>query len=118
MATYRCRSCLAIFVDPQKDGTRFFHACGERVIDYEEGTRAPYEDPRDENVVQEEPGGKVHIKARGKGREKLSDEDLLTGLAPKDVKALQQRPAIGQSPLPEEESPRHMGMAMPAKPGQ
>lgn len=118
MATYRCLSCLAIYVDPQKDGTRSFHACGERVVDYTKGTRAPYEDPRDENIVQEEPGGLIRIRARGKGREKLSDDDLLTGLAPKDVWALQQRPAIGESPLPEEESPRHMGMIVPETPGR
>lgn len=117
MATYRCLSCLAIYIDPQKDGARYFHACGERVVDREKGTRAPYEDPRDENIVQKEPGGLVHIKARGKGREKLSDDDLLTGLAPEDVLALQARPAIGQSPLPEEENPRHMGMVMPGSPG-
>ena len=117
MATYRCLSCGAIFIDPQKDGTRFFHACGERVIDHEKGIRGPYDNPRDENIVQEEPGGPVHIRARGKGREKLSDDDLLTGLAPKDVPALLKRPAIGPSPLPEEESPRHMGMVVPETPG-
>lgn len=117
MATYRCLSCLAIFVDPTKDGTRFYHACGERVVDREKGTRGPYDNPRDENIVQEEPGGPIHIKARGKGREKLSDQDLLTGLVPEDVVALQTRPAIGESPLPEEESPRHMGMVMPERPG-
>lgn len=117
MATYRCLSCGALYVDPQRDGTRSFHACGEQVIDRAKGTRAPYPNPRDENIVQETPGGPVAIKAAGAGRERLADDDILTGVAPEDLPALRARPAIGLSPLPEETPPAHLGKVMPERTG-
>lgn len=117
MATYRCLSCRALYVDPTKDGMRNFHACGEQVVDREKGTRAPYPNPRDENIDQKVTGGEVTIKAVGLGREKIADRDILTHTLPEDLAFLHTLPAIGQSPLPEDPPARHMGMVVPERTG-
>lgn len=102
MPTYRCLSCRGVYVNPQKM-VEVPHVCPpDRVVD-DKGTRKPIEDPRDERLEQDETTGLVHIRKRGKGRELLSLDDLVSELAPEDVAALQARPAIGPSPEPEKE---------------
>ncbi len=93
MATYRCLSCGSLYIDPQPPGMRYFHACPD-VLDHDTGARTPRPNKRDENIVEtfelfdgrlkpvRDQGsiGHVRMRARGLGRVKLSDDDLLTGV--------------------------------------
>ncbi len=122
MATFRCLACKAIYIDPQPSGMRYFHACGvqyDRKVfaDHDEiiGSH-PYANARDENIIQDELGGPVRMRSVGAGREKLSDDDLLSGIPPEEVKALHARPAIGPSPLPEEDLNKGREDIKPSKP--
>lgn len=99
MATWRCLSCLSLYVSPQR-GVLYFHACGEQV-DHDTGDRHPYPNPRDENIVQDRPGGPVRMRAAGAGREKIDEGDALSGATHDHLKKIHGRPAIGPSPFPE-----------------
>ncbi len=122
MATFRCLACKAVYIDPQPSGMRYFHACGvqyDRKVfkDHDEIVGShPYANARDENIVQDEPGGPVRMRSVGAGREKLSDDDLLSGIAPDQVKTLHDRPAIGPSPHPEEDLNKGREDVKPSKP--
>lgn len=35
MAKFQCRSCGGIYVDPQPDGSRYFHACSSLVEEFD-----------------------------------------------------------------------------------
>jgi hypothetical protein len=71
---------------------------------------------RDENVVQDEPGGPVHIRAAGAGRELLADDDLLSGATADQVKELHGRLALGASPHPEEDLNPRPSETRPGRP--
>lgn len=104
MGTFRCLSCGGVYVDAQPGGVVYFHACGER-LDHATGKRAPYPNARNENIAQDVPGGPVHMVSAGAGRELLSLDDLLTGATPEEIAAVLERPAIGESPLPDPPEP-------------
>lgn len=117
MATYRCLSCGTIYVSPQQ-GMTVYHACPLGRVLVDEGPVVPFDNPRDENIVQERSGGPVHMKAVGRGRELVDEGDALSGITFEQLKALQQRPAIGASPLPEEDLNKGRPTAMPEVPGR
>lgn len=100
MATYRCRSCGSVYIDPQADGMAYFHACPLDRVGPDK-KRHPIPDRRDENIVQDQLTGERSIRAVGLGRELIAEEDLLSGADPDSIAALFARPAIGESPLPE-----------------
>lgn len=115
MATYRCLSCGGIYVDPQPPGIRFFHTCTPLVRN-PAGELAPTPQPRDENPVVDQIVGKdiregrpfdpadliAHVRARGRGRVKLSDQDVITGADAAGILALQQQAGV---PVPEDVFP-------------
>ena len=89
MAKYQCKTCGAVYLNPQRDGASYFHGCspvhnpdydGQFVIS-EKGDRRPkgpldpdipemleHPQKRDENV-EVKPDGKVAPKAEGAGKE-------------------------------------------------
>jgi len=96
----------------------YFHACGEIVVDRTKGTRRMPDPYRDENIVQEIPGGEVTMKAVGLGRALLSQDDLLTGATPDRVTEILAMPAQEPVPWPEDPPhPRH-GRVMPERPNR
>lgn len=111
MATYRCRSCGGIYVSPQPPGLTVYHACPDQIRNAA-GVLIPTPDPRNENVeevltvvegeVRVDPKtgarGIVRMIHKGKGRVKLSDQDVLTGATPAQLLALQQAPGV---PVPD-----------------
>lgn len=111
MPTYRCRSCGGLYVDPQPDGTRHFHACTAKVRD-QLGNLVDTPSPRDENIVQETVVGKLpdgpqpdlddiivtRMRRHGAGRVKLNDGDVLTGV---DVAAIAALQAMAGVPVPD-----------------
>lgn len=91
MATYRCKACQAVYVDPQLDGTSYFHSCApvhnpaydaqftidasgnavpRRPLDPRIPDMQERPDKRDENVEMK-PDGKLAPKVTGKGRDTL-----------------------------------------------
>ncbi len=102
MATFRCLSCGALYLDPQPPGIRYFHTCA--LLDDGVGqTSGRSPDYRDENfrlqggvtfpAVGEIPGrgGELpEIVAEGRGRVKLSDDDLLTGASANELARLKE----------------------------
>lgn len=91
MAIYQCKSCGAVYMNPQRDGASYFHSCapthnpayeaqftldekGERraqgPLDPTIPQRLERLDKRDENVTQM-PDGKTAISSEGKGRDTL-----------------------------------------------
>lgn len=89
MATYQCKTCQGVYVDPQRDGMRYFHACapihnpaydaqfdiddeGNRVakgaIDPNIPEMLERPNKRDENV-ERKPDGRVGPKADGPGKD-------------------------------------------------
>jgi hypothetical protein len=87
MSIYQCLACGAVYQDPQKDGSSYFHACAPlRNPDYDaqfkadpQGNRVPKgplgptiaefierTDKRDENV-ERKPDGSMSPKTPGKG---------------------------------------------------
>lgn len=101
MPTYRCLSCGGIYINPQH-GVEIPHACPLDRVTGRKGERTPIENPRDETRVEGKPGRRHHIKKPGKGRELLSEDDLLTGLDPDKLTELQRRPGLGLAPMAEE----------------
>ncbi len=113
MPTYRCLGCRTLYVSPQQ-GMTFYHTCPLEFAD-EQGALHPFLDRRDENIVQELPGGPVHMKAVGRGRELVDEGNALEGITFEQLKALQRRPAIGRSPLPEEDLNKGRPEAVPGR---
>src|SRR5260370_38599471 len=123
MATYRCLACGGLYVTPQPSGLRYFHTCplSRMVIDdpvRETSKEVPILNRRDENVVQDDPGGPVHIKAAGAGRELLAEEDLLSGATVDQAKELRPRLARGVSPTPGGAPNPPPAETRPRKPGE
>ncbi len=92
MATYRCKACEGLYLSPQ--GTMlYFHACPPIIDDAATGRSHLRPGHRDENLLQDltvregqpelrSPEGRigtVTMRARGPGRVRLSNDDLLTG---------------------------------------
>lgn len=90
MAEFQCKACGGIYIDPQPDGTRYFHVCppvpnpdydaqfafndkGERIpkglIDPAIPAFLERADKRDENV-EVKPDGKTAPKSDGAGRDR------------------------------------------------
>lgn len=90
-----------------------YHACPEDHVIDDQGTREPFTLRRDENIVQEVSGGPVYMKAIGRGRELVDQGDALSGITFEQLKALQRRPAIGTSPLPEPDLNKGRPIAVP-----
>ena len=92
MSTYRCKACHGIYVSPQQ-GMTYFHACPPVIDDPVTGRAHHRPDHRDENLVQILPGpeappqprgpggliGTVHMRSRGPGRVRISNDDLVSG---------------------------------------
>ncbi len=102
MATYRCLACQGMWIDPQAGGLRYWHACPP-LVDPDTGLMSLRPGHRDENIVQDTPGGPARPLHVGRGRELVSTQDVLTRAAPRDIPRLQALPAIGPSPAPEPE---------------
>lgn len=104
MATYRCKTCLGLYVDPQPSGVPYYHACPP-VVDPLVGAK-PRPNHRDENVVADFIPGKdplegrvftaatvrVRMKSPGLGRELVDPGDVLSGADAAAIAQLQQRP--------------------------
>src|SRR5258708_38181994 len=121
MATYRCLACGGIYVSPQPSGLRFFHTCplSRMVIDdpvRQTSKEEPILNRRDENIVQDDPGGPVHIRAAGAGRELLAEENLLSGATGDHGNVRRTRLALGASPHPEEDLNPRPSETPPGKP--
>lgn len=102
MATYRCLSCRSLYLSPQNGGT-YYHTCPPGRVLEDGGPVVPFENPRDENLIQEPGGGPVRMKALGAGRDMVAEGDAVTGATQEQLNALRDGPAIGPSPLPEED---------------
>jgi len=99
MATYRCLACRGLYVDPQ-GGMRYFHACPP-LVDPDTGLLSDRAGHRDENIVQDTPGGPARIRSVGVGRALLSPDDLLTRATPAALPHLHAMPPIPPVPAPE-----------------
>jgi hypothetical protein len=82
--TFQCGCCGARYVDQQKDGTLYFHACGPLPPD-NKGVSAPRKNARNENIALRSDGRAAGIVAEGAGvkcltRARLTEQDWLTKL--------------------------------------
>src|SRR5260370_19417013 len=117
MATYRCKTCRGLYIDPQPSGVPYYHACPPDV-DPKTGRATPTKNARDENVVADVIMGKapgdghtvtpeaarVRMKAHGLGREVMAPGDVLSAADAAAVAALHQ--AAGQgAPDPPDHGP-------------
>lgn len=91
MSKYQCKACSGVYVDPARDGSRYFHSCAPiHNADYDaqftiddKGERVPkgplnpeipemveFPAKRDENV-ELKPDGKMQPKSDGVGKDTL-----------------------------------------------
>ena len=114
--TWRCVSCGALYVDRQPNGMAYFHACGTSARDYITGARLPAGARRDENIVQDRPGGPSRIQNEGAGRDLVGLGDLVSGATSDELNVLRAAPAIVPVPPSEDRRPEDPRRGFPAPP--